>query len=74
VIDETFVDELAERVHIRWLASKRAAGVFSRRSEEGEELMMPYADLSEQAKNLDRDTVRAVLEALEEADGVPVRR
>lgn len=74
MIDEVFVDELAERVHIRWLASKRAAGVFSRRSESGEELMVPYVLLSEPAKDLDRHTVRAVLEALEEVDGGLARR
>jgi hypothetical protein len=65
VIDSEFVDQLAERVHIRWLKSKRAAGCRSRTSETGEELMVPYALLSEPAKDLDRNTVRAVLEALE---------
>lgn len=67
MIDPKLVDELAERVHARWLAAKTAAGVTSRRSETGEELMVPYADPSEAAKDLDRDTVRAVLEALEPA-------
>lgn len=50
MIDETLVDEIAERVHIRWLAAKRAVGVVSRRSEAGEELMVPCVLLSEAAK------------------------
>jgi ribosomal protein L40E len=54
----------AERVHDNWVQMKLAAGVTSRLSESGEELMQPYAQLSEAAKELDRGTVRAVLDAL----------
>jgi hypothetical protein len=49
------------------MAAKRAAGVTSRRLESGEELMVPYGQLSEQAKNLDRGTVRTVVRALLDA-------
>jgi hypothetical protein len=66
VIDLNVLELVAERVHIRWLASKIAAGVASRKSETGEELMVPYGQLSEAAKDLDRNSVLAVLEALEE--------
>jgi len=42
-----------------------AHGVTSRRSEFGEELMVPYANLSESAKDLDRATVRTVYTAIQ---------
>jgi len=58
------VDEVSARVHEAWMESKRRAGVTSRKLEGGEELMVPYADLSEQAKELDRATVRAVYAAI----------
>ncbi len=46
--------------------SKRAQGVESRKSEKGEELMVPYEELTEESKDLDRGTVRAVYAAIEE--------
>ncbi|MBX3645117.1 MAG: hypothetical protein KF720_18815 [Rubrivivax sp.] len=52
-------------VHAAWMAAKRAQGIASRLSETGEELMVPYAQLSEAAKELDRGTVRAVYAAIE---------
>jgi hypothetical protein len=45
------------------MESKREQGVESRLSESGEELMVPYPQLSEAAKDLDRGSVRAVLAA-----------
>lgn len=58
---------VAEKVHESWLLNKRALGVTSRLSETGEELMVPYSQLSEPAKELDRVTVRAVYAAIEAA-------
>ena len=52
------------KVHEAWMESKRAAGVSSRKLESGEELMVPYNQLSEQAKDLDRITVKAVYAAI----------
>jgi len=49
------------------MESKRAQGHTTRRSESGEELMVPYEQLSETAKELDRATVRAVYQAIEAA-------
>jgi hypothetical protein len=57
------VEEIAADVHFAWMLAKRGQGVTSRLSETGEELMVPYEQLSEEAKNLDRATVLAVLEA-----------
>ena len=56
---------VSAEVHRAWMASKRAQGVTSRKAEDGEELMVPYEELSEKAKDLDRNTVRAVYAAIE---------
>ena len=59
------VETVAAQVHAAWIQSKQSQGVTSRRSEVGEELMVPYADLSESAKDLDRATVRTVYTAIQ---------
>ena len=59
------IEIVSAEVHEAWMAGKRANGVTTRKSEDGEELMAPYADLSEKAKELDRGTVRAVYAAIE---------
>jgi hypothetical protein len=56
---------VAAKVHEAWMQTKQAQGVTSRLSETGEELMVPYAQLSEPAKELDRMTVRTVYAAIE---------
>ncbi len=58
------IDLVSAKVHEAWIASKRANGVTTRLSEHGEELMVPYAQLSQAAKELDRATVRAVYAAI----------
>ena len=58
------IEDVAARVHAAWLEDKRAQGVTSRKSESGEELMVPYEQLSEAGKEFDRVTVRAVYEAI----------
>lgn len=63
------IELVAAEVHAAWMASKRAQGIGSRLSETGEELMVPYAQLSEAAKELDRATVRAVYAAIERLRG-----
>jgi hypothetical protein len=60
------IETVSVKIHDAWMASKRAAGVTSRKLESGEELMVPYADLSEAAKELDRGTVRTVYAAIAE--------
>jgi hypothetical protein len=59
------IEEVAAKVHEAWLQAKSAQGVTSRKSETGEELMVPYSLLSESAKELDRASVRAVYSAIE---------
>ena len=63
---------VAAEVHVAWMASKRAQGFTSRKAEDGEELMAPYEQLSEKAKDLDRNTVRAVYAAIRKASGPAV--
>jgi len=60
------IEVVAAKVHEAWMNSKLKQGVTSRNSETGEELMIPYNKLSEEAKELDRATVRAVYAAIEE--------
>ena len=58
------IELVSDRVHEAWMKSKLAVGVTTRKSETGEELMVPYADLSDAAKDLDRNTVKAVYKAI----------
>lgn len=59
---------VSERVHESWVLTKKAQGFDSRKAEDGEELMVPYNQLSEKAKALDRATVKAVYEAIRELE------
>lgn len=58
------IEIVSAKVHEAWMDSKFDQGVTSRKSENGEELMVPYDHLSEAAKDLDRGTVRAVYTAI----------
>ncbi len=60
------IELISAKVHEQWMESKRAQGIHSRKSESGEELMVPYDQLSEAVKELDRGAVRAVLNAMED--------
>lgn len=59
------IEVVSAKVHQSWMESKLAQSVTSRKAEDGEELMVPYAELSEKAKELDRGSVRAVYAAIE---------
>ena len=59
------IEAVAASVHQAWMKSKLAQGMTSRKSEAGEELMVDYEQLSEAAKEIDRETVRAVYAAIE---------
>ena len=61
------IEVVSAKVHEAWIQSKLVAGVTSRKSESNEELMVPYDQLSEAAKDLDRNTVKAVYAAIEAA-------
>lgn len=64
MIDHILLEDLSASVHAAWMFTKLNQGVKSRKSETREELMVDYSDLSEQAKDLDRGSVRAVLNAI----------
>jgi hypothetical protein len=59
------MEAVARKVHEAWMQAKLAQGVKTRKSEKGEELMVDYDQLSEEAKELDRGSVRAVYEAIQ---------
>jgi hypothetical protein len=61
------VEEVSAKVHDAWMEAKRARGFTSRKSESSEELMVPYEQLSEEAKELDRFSARAVYDAIRAA-------
>lgn len=61
------IELVSAKVHEAWMNSKLKAGVTTRKLETGEELMVPYDQLSDVAKEMDRGTVRAVYSAIEAA-------
>lgn len=58
------IEVVSAQVHEAWIQSKLVNGVTSRKSEDGEELMVPYNELTEKSKALDRNTVKAVYDAI----------
>ena len=65
------IEIVSAAVHEAWMESKRAQGVTTRLSESREELMVPYQQLSEAAKQLDRGTVQAVYAAIRASAASP---
>lgn len=73
-IDANLVDTVSAAVHEEWMSAKRAAGIATRILDTtGEELMVPYDRLSDEAKDLNRGAVRSTLAALTAA-GYRVRK
>jgi hypothetical protein len=66
-LDLPDIETVSAKVHEAWMESKKTQGVESRKSEKGEELMVPYEQLSEESRELDRATVRAVYAAIQAA-------
>jgi hypothetical protein len=61
--DADLIEAVAADVHAAWIEAKKAQGITSRPSSDGIEQMVPYAELPDHLKELDRATVRAVLES-----------
>jgi hypothetical protein len=59
------IEVVSAAVHEAWMEGKRAKGITSRKAEDGEELMVPYEQLSEPQKEQDRAAVRTVYAAIE---------
>ena len=56
---------MSAQVHQAWMESKLRKGITSRIFDQtGEELIVPYDQLSEEAKDLDRVTVQTVYAAI----------
>lgn len=60
------LEVVAAKVHETWMEEKNGQGITSRLSPSGEELMRPYAELSEEAKDTNRNMVNTVYKAIEE--------
>lgn len=58
------IELVSDKVHEAWMESKRQQGVNTRKAESGEELMVPYSKLTEASKQLDRNSVIAVYNAI----------
>jgi hypothetical protein len=59
------IELVAAKVHEAWVETKLAQGVTSRLSSDGVEQMIPYNDLPDHLKELDRATVKAVYAAIQ---------
>jgi hypothetical protein len=59
------LDIVASACHDSWMDGKRKQGITSRKAEDGEELMVPFDQLSEKQKEMDRSMVRTVYAAIE---------
>lgn len=70
MISDHLIETLAEAVHVDWMEQKLRESVTTRLATWGEELVTPYANLSERAKDLDRNSVRAVVRAIARVGGV----
>lgn len=68
------IEKVCAKQHESWVANKKAAGVQSKANANGEEMMVPYDQLSEDGKNIVRNVVNTVYKAIEEvADEVPAQ-
>jgi hypothetical protein len=59
------IEIVAAEVHKAWIKTKLAKNITSRPSSDGIEQMVPYEQLPDNLKELDRATVRAVYAAIE---------
>lgn len=62
------IEAVSAKTHEQWIETNRRRGVASSRSQSGEELLRPYSQLSESAKEIDRAIVRVVLNAFAETE------
>lgn len=62
------VERMAEAVHNAWMQHYLSLGYTSRKAEWGEEFMVPYDQLSDRGKDLDRMIMRAILASFGEQD------
>jgi len=59
------IELAAKEVHDRWVENQKADGKKEHKSPDGkEDYMVPYEDLTDKSKEMDRDAVKATLDAL----------
>jgi len=58
---DNIVAAMAESAHNAWWEYYKASGYTSRKAEWGEEFMVPFSELSERGKELDRIIMRSIL-------------
>jgi hypothetical protein len=63
---EKLVEVMAKPAHEAWMSYYRQMGYTSRKAEWGEEFLVPWEQLSERGKELDRIIMRAILQAFKE--------
>lgn len=61
------IEVVAALVHLDWMQRKRQQGIDSAETLTCEELMVPYHQLSETAKDVDRGIVKSVYAAIQAA-------
>lgn len=62
---EEIVQAMAESAHEAWMGWYAMRGITSRRAAWGEEFLVPFDQLSEDGKELDRIIMRAILTAFD---------
>lgn len=60
------IEKVCSKVHADWIKDKEAKGINTKMSDTGEELMQPYEQLSDTAKENIRNKVNSVYTAIEE--------
>lgn len=65
------VEIVSAKAHEAWMNAKLKSGFTTRKSESGEELMVPYSELTEAAKDLDRQVVLTIYAAIKAASNSP---
>lgn len=63
---ESLVEAMAKSAHNAWMEAYQAKGITSRKAAWEEEFMVPFSELSEQCKELDRVIMRAILKAFDD--------
>ena len=62
------IEVVAAMIHDAWMEANRSQGITSRQTADGVEQMVPYNELPEHVKDLDRAAVGAVYRAIKAAN------
>lgn len=59
------IDKVCEKYHEDWMKTKQAAGIQSKVNSDGEELMKPFNELTDKAKEYTRNVVNGTYNAIQ---------